>query len=57
MVVDKRKIELAEPIRQLGSYEVSVKLAKDIVSQIRVTVVEEAEKEEKKEEKEEKEPS
>jgi len=54
LVVDKRKIELAEPIRQLGSYEVSVKLAKDIVSQIRVTVVEEAEKEDKKEEKEDK---
>jgi large subunit ribosomal protein L9 len=53
LVVDKRKIELAEPIRKLGSYEVSVKLAKDIVSQIRVTVVEEAEEEEK----EEKEPS
>ncbi len=44
LVVDKRKIELAEPIRQLGSYEVSVKLAKDIVPQIRVTIVEEAEK-------------
>ena len=55
LVVDKRKIELAEPIRQLGSYELSVKLAKDIVSQIKVTVAEEAEKEEKKAEKEEKE--
>jgi large subunit ribosomal protein L9 len=54
LVVDKRKIELAEPIRQLGSYEVSIKLAKDIVSQIRVTVVEEAEKEDKKAEKEDK---
>jgi len=55
LVIDKRKIELAEPIRQLGSYQVSVKLAKDIVSQIGVTVVEEAEKEDKKAEKEDKE--
>ena len=47
LVIDKRKIELAEPIRQLGSYEVSVKLAKDIISQIRVTVIEEVEKEPK----------
>ena len=47
LVIDKRKIELTEPIRQLGSYEVSVKLAKDIISQIRVTVIEEVEKEPK----------
>ncbi len=38
--VDKRKIDLAEPIRQLGSYEVAIRLAKDIVPQIRVTVSE-----------------
>ena len=37
-VVDKRKIELAEPIRQTGSYEVSIKLGKDIVTKIKVTV-------------------
>ena len=41
LVVDKRKIELAEPIRQLGSYEVVVKLGKDILPQIRVTIIEE----------------
>jgi large subunit ribosomal protein L9 len=47
--VDKRKIELDEPIRQLGSYEVSIRLAKDILPKIRVTVTEEeAPKEEKK---------
>jgi len=39
--VDKRKIELEEPIRQLGSYEVAIKLAGDIVPKIRVTVTEE----------------
>lgn len=47
LVVDKRKIELAEPIRQLGSYEIVVKLAKDIVPKIRVTVIEKMEKEPK----------
>ncbi len=40
LAIDKRKIELDEPIRQLGSYEVTIRLAKDIVPQIRVTVSE-----------------
>ncbi len=40
-VVDKRKIELTEPIRQLGSYEVAIKLAKDIVPKIKITIIEE----------------
>jgi len=39
LVVDKRKIELAEPIHKLGSYEVVVRLAKDIVPKMKVTVV------------------
>ena len=39
LVVDKRKIELAEPIRQLGSYEVIVRLSKDIIPKIKVTVI------------------
>ncbi|MCD6299960.1 MAG: 50S ribosomal protein L9, partial [Dehalococcoidales bacterium] len=37
LVVDKRKVELAEPIRQLGSYEVAIKLAKDVTPKVRVT--------------------
>jgi large subunit ribosomal protein L9 len=41
VVVDKRKIELAEPIRELGSYEVLIKLGKDITPKIKVTVTEE----------------
>lgn len=51
--IDKRKIELEEPIRQLGSYEVAIKLGKDIAPTIRVTVTEEAaeEKPPKKEKK------
>ena len=39
--VDRRKIELAEPIHQLGSYEMAIKLAKDITPKIRVIVTEE----------------
>lgn len=38
--IDKRKIELEESIRQIGSYEVSIRLAKDIVPKIKVTVTE-----------------
>jgi large subunit ribosomal protein L9 len=38
VAIDKRKLDLAEPIRQLGSYEVAVRLAKDIVPRIKVTV-------------------
>ncbi len=41
LIVDKRKIDLAEPIRQLGSYEVSIKLAKDVAPKIKVNVSEE----------------
>ncbi len=50
--IDKRKIELAEPIRELGSYEVTIRLFKDIVPKIKLTVVaEEKETEAKKKEK------
>ncbi len=38
--VDKRRIELDESIRQVGSYEIAIRLAKDIVPKIRVTVSE-----------------
>ncbi len=40
LVVDKRKMELAEAIRQLGSYEVTIRLTKDVVPKIKVTVIE-----------------
>lgn len=40
LVVDKRKVVLIEPIHQLGSYEVVIKLAKDILPKIKVNVVE-----------------
>ncbi len=38
LVVDKKKIVFDEPIRQLGSYEVAIRLAKDIIPKIKVTV-------------------
>ena len=41
LAVNKRKVELAEPIRKLGSHELGIRLAKDIVAKIKVTVVEE----------------
>jgi large subunit ribosomal protein L9 len=40
LAVDKRKIKLDEPINQLGSYDVTIRLAKDIVAKIKVTVTE-----------------
>lgn len=36
--IDKRKITLTEPIRQLGSYQATLKLAKDITAEIKVIV-------------------
>jgi len=41
LVVDKKKIELAEPIHQLGSYEIAIRLAKDIIPKIKVVVTKE----------------
>jgi large subunit ribosomal protein L9 len=38
--VDKRKIEIAEPIRQVGTYDVVVRLGTDIVPTVKVTVKE-----------------
>lgn len=39
VVVDKRKIDLAEPVRQLGSYEITIRLGKDITPKIKLTVL------------------
>jgi large subunit ribosomal protein L9 len=36
--VDKKKIELAETIRSVGTYEATIKLAKDITAKIKVNV-------------------
>jgi len=49
--VDKRKIELEEPIRQIGSYEVSIRFAHDITAVVKLTVVADEVAEEKEEKK------
>ena len=41
LVVDKKKIEIAEPIRKLGSHEVAIRLDKDAIPKIKVIVIEE----------------
>jgi len=55
--IDKKKIEMAEPIRQLGVHDVTIRFVHDIIAVIKVNVVpdevseEKAEKAEKKTEK------
>jgi len=39
--VDRRKIQLDEPIKQLGEYKVPVKLHKDVTAEVTVIVVKE----------------
>ena len=36
--IDRTKVELDEPLRELGSYEIVVRLGKDLAPKIRVTV-------------------
>jgi large subunit ribosomal protein L9 len=45
--VDKRKIELAEPLKHIGNYEIVIKLAKDIEPKIKVNVLEKEKEPEK----------
>ncbi len=45
--VDKRKIELTEPIKQLGSYDIVIKLIKGIEPKIKVNVEKKEEEPEK----------
>lgn len=45
--VDKRKIELPESIKQLGSYDIAIKLAKGIEPKIKVTLIKKEEEPEK----------
>lgn len=40
--IDKRKLVLAEPIKRLGDFTVSVKLHSDIVADLKVSVIPEA---------------
>ena len=39
--IDRRKIQLEEPIKQLGEFKVPVKLHKDVTAEITVVVVRE----------------
>jgi large subunit ribosomal protein L9 len=47
--IDKRKIVLDKPIHELGDYEIAIRLAKDLVPRIKVTVSKEVTAEEVKE--------
>jgi large subunit ribosomal protein L9 len=40
--VDRRKVQLAEPIKQLGEFAVPVKIHRDVTAQVKVRVVKEA---------------
>ena len=51
LAVDKKKIELEEPIRQLGSYEVTVRFTHDIAAVVKVVVEGDKIAEEKEEKK------
>lgn len=39
--IDKRKIELDEPLRKLGNYEIIIRLSKDVEAKITVIIEEE----------------
>jgi large subunit ribosomal protein L9 len=41
MVIDRKKVEIDSPIRQLGSYEVTVRLSHDIAPKVTLTVASE----------------
>jgi large subunit ribosomal protein L9 len=39
--IDREKVELKEPIRQLGSYEITIRLSEELVPKIKVVIEEE----------------
>lgn len=39
LTIDKRRIELAEPIKELGSFEVTLRLVGDVTATLKVDVV------------------
>lgn len=51
LVIDKRKIELETPIHEIGSYEIPIRLTKDIIPKVKLSIIEEekVEGEDKKE--------
>src|SRR6186713_2379612 len=42
--LDRRKLQLAEPIKKLGEHDVPVKLYRDVIAQLKVKVVAEGQK-------------
>ncbi len=42
MTVDRRKIQLPQPLKELGTFPVPIKLHRDVVTKIQVTVVKQA---------------
>jgi len=40
--IDRRKIQLAEPIKLIGDYQVPIKLHRDVVATVKLTVTREA---------------
>jgi hypothetical protein len=47
ITIDKKKIEIDEPIRQLGNYTVSIRLTKDLAPKLKVIVTGDKEPEKK----------
>jgi large subunit ribosomal protein L9 len=41
VAIDKRKVQLAEPIKQLGEFTVSVKVHREVTAQLKVAVTKE----------------
>ncbi len=41
--IDRRKIQLAEPLKSVGDFEVPIRLHRDVVSKVKVSVQKEAE--------------
>ena len=37
--IDRRKIDLSEPIKQLGEYKVGIKLHREVIAEVKVSVV------------------
>ena len=42
MIVDRRKIQLGQPLKELGTFPVPIKLHRDVVTTIQVTLVKQA---------------
>jgi len=49
--VERRKLDLREPIKKLGEYEISVKLHRDVITKIKVRVIAEGQPEKARPEK------